>query len=582
MTCRLLHTDIEAGWGIVPDMANLGKLKAVIPCPANTYECPIGRYTRYVVNDGQYQDQIEDCLVPAGSGTFQANASDPWAPPNRTASMTVLPCPIGWYGVVCAAGYGIPSSKPTSIDPADCALCTCGTFNTGGSLRCSDCPTTVFNHPVGDTYISDGINFGTGMTGPEYCVPKHSQFPTPAGHIFGIDDSLFAPAQPVTDVAACILKCPANQCCISQFEETSTGNACKIAALPPVGPNYTGARLYYKLPPSELIAAASVNNTISIKTKAAGIYTRCVMNGTWESLAAAGKVGWSANASLVEETNRTTLVEWGECADETSCRIKCEGLATCWGFIYVPSKGWAIRNGEDQIGFRSFMISPDFCSAPADTPEDGPASKGITCSSPPSGLFANDVELVTVTGGACACKDWQDGYVPVKPNGKNKVDCERKAMYLSDSATSDVIPANNGIWVNDITGSSMSCYSMRSCWDMCFFCDGRPRYSYNSCGAERKGKGMIADPAPTPASPCTNVSCPLAPPVNVTNTAFYQVCNNFRKNVPFQVPQSPFRPLNMPQQASLFQVAAPLPSGYPRPDWGQDVLLSFGSVTGSC
>eukprot|EP00775_Hariotina_reticulata_P004823 gene4823-5070_t len=110
---------IEAGWGIVPDMANLGKLKAVIPCPANTYECPIGRYTRYVVNDGQYQDQIEDCLVPAGSGTFQANASDPWAPPNRTALMNALPCPIGWYGV------GDSPDATATVNPL-CVPCPAG------------------------------------------------------------------------------------------------------------------------------------------------------------------------------------------------------------------------------------------------------------------------------------------------------------------------------------------------------------------------------------------------------------------------------------------------------------------------
>jgi hypothetical protein len=174
------------------------------------------------------------------------------------------------------------------------------------------------------------MTFGTGMTGPEYCVPKHSQFPTPAGHIFGIDDSLFAPAQPVADVAECIQQCPASQCCISQFEETNSGNACKIATLFPVGPSYTNAKLYYKLPPSELISPASVNNTVSIKTKAAGIYTRCAMTDEWEDLAIVGKVGWSANPALVDETNRTLLVEWGECADEASCRLTCEGLATCW------------------------------------------------------------------------------------------------------------------------------------------------------------------------------------------------------------------------------------------------------------
>jgi hypothetical protein len=33
------------------------------------------------------------------------------------------------------------------------------TFHAGSSLRCSDCPSTPFNHAVGDKYISYGITF---------------------------------------------------------------------------------------------------------------------------------------------------------------------------------------------------------------------------------------------------------------------------------------------------------------------------------------------------------------------------------------------------------------------------------------
>ncbi|KAF8063058.1 Heat shock 22 kDa protein [Scenedesmus sp. PABB004] len=351
--------------------------------------CPPGRTTDYIPGDGTPQASIHDCKAPAGNGVFDANADNPWAPPQPSASMGVKPCPVGYRAVpdtpsgvatnnplclrcpagtstsgpgavvcdVCAAGFGIPASKPTSTNPADCMLCTYGTFHAGGGLRCSACPTTAFNHPSGDTYTSAGITFATGMVGPETCVPRYAQLPAPAGHRLALDGSLFN----VTTGRAfvdCIESCPAAQCCIAQFE--TAGGTCKHATLPPVGPGYVGARLYYKLPPSELVSSASTTGTkLWAKTQPAGVYTRCVMDAQWVAKTEAGLVGTSTNPALVEETNMAKGVEWGECDSELACRLKCETNAACWGFVFVPGKGWATRGGEDQIGTRSFVVSPD-------------------------------------------------------------------------------------------------------------------------------------------------------------------------------------------------------------------------------
>jgi hypothetical protein len=56
-----------------------------------------------------------------------------------------------------------------------------------------------------------------------------------------------------------------------------------------------------------------------------------------------------------------TTVEWNTdgCKDEGSCIDSCLFSATCWGFIYVPGQGYALRGGEDYLGVRTFFAVPD-------------------------------------------------------------------------------------------------------------------------------------------------------------------------------------------------------------------------------
>ncbi|KAF8062093.1 hypothetical protein HT031_004353 [Scenedesmus sp. PABB004] len=391
-------------------------------CPDNSYApkgrmgpcqlCPDGRVTAYVPGNGTFQASVRDCKVPPGYGVFSNDAAQPWAPANADASMpavacpaglyqpgdsdagqpsrnpTCLPCPRGqWSSAagsaacdVCAPGWGIPSSKPNSTSTSDCAPCESGKTQDGSSLWCSACPSTAFNHPVGDKYTSYGVTF-TSATGVDGCVPRYAQLPAPAGARLALPDSLFAVDAGAADMAACMAACDPSQCCVVQWEAGGAGT-CKRAELAPVGPAYSGAAFFYKPPPSQLVAGASADKVTAKTTQqtGAGAFARCAMGAPMAALAAAGKVGTPPDRALVEAVD---AVSWGECADEAACAAKCATNAACWGWIYVPGKGFALRGGEDQIGVRSWFASPDWGRADLSRAPDAkcPAGTGglFTC-----------------------------------------------------------------------------------------------------------------------------------------------------------------------------------------------------------
>ncbi|WIA38112.1 hypothetical protein OEZ86_001474 [Tetradesmus obliquus] len=445
-------------------------------CPDNHYAtkgamtgcvpCPEGRITAYIPGDGSVQASIHDCKVPPGYGVYSIDAVDVFAPTVRTASLRAGKCPVGYFNLgdapegqrsrnpacakcpgnmytsmpgqpvcdVCAPGYGIPSSKPNSQNTSDCEPCEGGTYSTGNSLRCSACPPTTFNYPNAPTYVSNGITFNSLVTGIDQCVPRHTQLPAPAGARLGIDDSLLTTDAAAQDLVSCLGGCGPEKCCIVQWEAPSS--SCKRAELAPVGPGFPGAKLFYKLPPSVAIATASISNTqsstsssssneVSAKTRGSTQYARCAMAGAWATLAAAGKVGTATSAELVEQEH---AVSWGECDSETSCEALCSAAAACWGYMHVPGKGWATRGGEDQIGTRSFFVSPDFGAAAAAGKLDAARAAGAVCPPGRGGLFFCQQR--------CPAGYWQDG---------QHADCvacpEGKTSASGSTAASDCVPA---------------------------------------------------------------------------------------------------------------------------------------------
>eukprot|EP00878_Enallax_costatus_P026846 GHUV01028850.1.p1 GENE.GHUV01028850.1~~GHUV01028850.1.p1 ORF type:complete len:672 (+),score=69.23 GHUV01028850.1:1615-3630(+) len=253
--------------------------------------CPDGRYTSYVPRDGSWQSSIASCKIRRGYGIYSASAADPWNPEVLAASMNAHPCPIGFASAgdsdgllltenpvckscmngtsssdvgsatcdVCAPGYGGP--------PGTCTQCPYNTYQpgseTGDGRTCRPCTSSVYNHNVGDTFTSYGISFFKGMTNPYMCVPRFSQVPAPVGSILALPDSMFVADPSSTTVDACVKACPALSCCIAEFDDSGS---CRRAVLAPSTPavvvasagSSTGsatvpmAKMYYKLPPSEL------------------------------------------------------------------------------------------------------------------------------------------------------------------------------------------------------------------------------------------------------------------------------------------------------------------------------------------
>lgn len=55
-----------------------------------------------------------------------------------------------------------------------------------------------------------------------------------------------------------------------------------------------------------------------------------------------------------------TTIDWNpnSCTSESTCQATCDALSSCFGFMYVPKFGYALRTGEYQLGVRSFFVSP--------------------------------------------------------------------------------------------------------------------------------------------------------------------------------------------------------------------------------
>jgi hypothetical protein len=264
--------------------------------------------------------------------------------------------------------------NPTGDINVDCQnLCPYGYFGDGKSTTCLKCPDTVFNHEYGDPFTSYGVTFSPGLTDANSCVPRYSQQPNPTGHIMALPDAMLVASLPggviqgAVPLGDCVTTCPADKYCINQFQASEADEnigTCHTAVLDPAAPTYTGPKLYYKLPPSELIAAASTGD-VKAKIKSSGIYAECSL-ATYGA-AVVESIGRSPFPEDVEQPE--TFARWNEvdCDDKDKCKVKCDALATCWGFIYHPAKGFAIRGGEMHLGYRTFFVSPDgaLASGPA-------------------------------------------------------------------------------------------------------------------------------------------------------------------------------------------------------------------------
>eukprot|EP00775_Hariotina_reticulata_P006511 gene6511-6738_t len=335
--------------------------------------CPPGRTTLYIAGNGTFQNTIDDCLVIPGHGVFSSTAANPWNPITRSPSLSAQPCPLGFYSVGDATN-GIQTQNPV------CQKCAVNQFTLDVGSRSCDVCNAGFGIPVTST--------STNTSDCDTCLYGSYSF---AGQ---------------SNLGDCVRSCPVDSCCVAQWEalnDAETVGNCRQVIMPPAAPDTTTAKLYYKLPPAGLIAAASMKNVsasselqtgsglkvsaaslqvagkvdeqgrvvfdgsvgptrsspdaVKAKTISSGLYARCSV-AQWASLAENGFMGTSPFPEDIEKD--ATYIQYNvQCNSEASCKQFCDSLSTCWGFVFVPGRGFAIRGGEDRLEVRTFFAVPD-------------------------------------------------------------------------------------------------------------------------------------------------------------------------------------------------------------------------------
>jgi hypothetical protein len=248
---------------------------------------------------------------------------------------------------VCIPGYGQNTT-------GQCVPCAQGTYQPGPNPTCLVCPTSTFYSPVdgnGTAFTSNGITTYTGSINQEACVPIQSQLSPEAGQAYIAPTdantmALYTPA-PAASLAACIASCPANKCCMAQYDVNST--TCYTVQLDAVSSEATtGQQLVYKLPPSTLGSASSVKT----KMMSSGFYAHC-------AIPAAQQANWLAAGSNLDDSGRVFAksTTW-KAATRADCKKACDNSNVCWGFVWSPTSGCSFRGGVDAVRTRSFFSLP--------------------------------------------------------------------------------------------------------------------------------------------------------------------------------------------------------------------------------
>jgi hypothetical protein len=267
---------------------------------------------------------------------------------------------------VCVAGYGLAAPSYTL-----CTLCDYGTYQPGGLTQCQACPNTLFYAPIaggGPAWTSQGTTLFKGAMGVEACVPVQSQLSPEAGQAY------FSPASAMqlvlrnstaTTLAACLAACGSEGCCLAQWE--AAAQTCQTVSLRVSSAGAGGYQLQYKLPPSTLVAASSVDKT-NAKMMASGYYAYC-------TVAEGNLAAWETAGVTLTTDARTfssdPLPVWDLSLDGgASCRRNCDNSNVCWGFIYNSDTEICLyKGGVDALNYRSFFVLP---GTPSPGPQPGP------------------------------------------------------------------------------------------------------------------------------------------------------------------------------------------------------------------
>eukprot|EP00882_Tetradesmus_deserticola_P001442 GHRQ01001559.1.p1 GENE.GHRQ01001559.1~~GHRQ01001559.1.p1 ORF type:complete len:286 (+),score=82.26 GHRQ01001559.1:1019-1876(+) len=274
----------------------------------------------------------------------------------------------------CAAGYGMQGGT--------CTLCPAGTYQpgylgndaAGGSgfgsgTTCIACSTTrsvyLSSNRNETEFVSDGTTYRKGALGREECVPKTAQLGIDIGTRMFDNTSLLTNAtgaSSIADPAGCMANCPKNKCCFVHFDYAYKKNAGSAGTKQCLHVNMevntdsaahasaSAALLFYKMLPSDAIAAASKSSGVEAKAMSSGLYARCNLPTAWTASAVynSNQIGKILEAPATAGT--TTAL--------AACKKKCDMMSTCWGFT-VQNSMCQLRGGFDEQDVRSFFVNPD-------------------------------------------------------------------------------------------------------------------------------------------------------------------------------------------------------------------------------
>ncbi|WIA35123.1 hypothetical protein OEZ86_003604 [Tetradesmus obliquus] len=347
-------------------------------------KCPDGFTTDYDPAHPEYQELLTHCYVMAGHGMFDGTQVDPWGSAAlSSATALAVECPQGRTSaggnrtapkVLCAAcAAGFTTMNTRSNDTANCNSCIAGYGNTAAAPATATCDKCAFNYyqdrdisvnactlcaatkftyvngVINETITSNGITFRQGSRSSQSCIAKKSQLPVDVGQSIAIPNSTVAWTPPAADVnmTGCLANCAASKCCIAQltYDHSSATGSCTRLELN-VELLATAAALYYKLLPSDAVAAFSVRG----KVMSSGMYARCSLPALATEIA----------NQIMNATSKIIGTGLGVPASFNSvekCKAACDNMSTCWGFVFA-SNACVLRGGEDVRNVRTFFVAP--------------------------------------------------------------------------------------------------------------------------------------------------------------------------------------------------------------------------------
>uniref|UniRef100_A0A383VBU1 EGF-like domain-containing protein n=1 Tax=Tetradesmus obliquus TaxID=3088 RepID=A0A383VBU1_TETOB len=387
-----------------------------LPCT----ECGKGRTT---MSEPKAKQSVENCFVQPGFGIYNpegANPVDKWYDTGASkpvpgsledqAKLDVAECPIGRYSSstggeaavadVSARCKSCPPYSTTlesgSISMANCTVCEAGSGRKyykayGGCLACErgsfsngertnpftgeertdwecmQCPRMTFRYEGQDDFTSDSTTLQTGAESDSDCLPVHTQLSSFVGtSVFNTDDAgsyvWGLMGWEGGSLEECVNYCRNTAAChFVEWHYTDTPFSGCWAFRPTPSSAPDAAEVYYKLPPSNDIRAAS-------RISAASADAKPTANATGGSSGSANSttgrvkartISSGAYAKYTYDASKQALAPWGRLISSklvlADAADACDANPSCWGLVKAQGGGYDLWAGSTLAGVRTFI-----------------------------------------------------------------------------------------------------------------------------------------------------------------------------------------------------------------------------------